>query len=267
MAGKRSELRSAEQIPANHRTRRRLEWEDTRRPAWVMWLSVACLLALVVGVFALSNSDRMSKATAINGDVLGPETEETTDAYLARAAESLAAATGEDARWALVSPDAPADVAALTAIFTDQPDLRVSTLLAGGVQWPIPEPTSGHRREDVFTAARQRVAASAGVPDTDEVLAITGVIVYGTPEQLRAVAATEGVRAVEVLPPDAVYGRFGMRPLEDAVPTAETVPEETPVEETPVEEAPVEETPVEETPVEEASTDPVDTGQSEASAQ
>ena len=71
-------FRSAEQIPADKRTRRRLEWEDTRRPAWVMWLSVACLITLVVTVIALSNSDRMSQATAINGDVLGPETGEST---------------------------------------------------------------------------------------------------------------------------------------------------------------------------------------------
>lgn len=87
-------FRSAEQIPADKRTRRRLEWEDTRRPAWVMWLSVACLIALVVTVIALSNSDRMSQATAINGDVLGPETGESTGDYLARAGEALAATTG-----------------------------------------------------------------------------------------------------------------------------------------------------------------------------
>lgn len=207
-------FRSAEQIPADRRTRRRLEWEDTRRPAWVMWLSVACLVALVVAVIALSNSDRMSRPGAVNGDALGPETGESTEDYLARAADALAAATGDEPRWALVSPDGPADVAALTAVFTDQPDLRVSTLLAGNVQWTLPEPAVGHRREDVFTLARHRVAASAGVPDTDGALGITGVIVRGTPDQLRAVASTPGVRGVEPLPPDAVYGRFGSRPLD-----------------------------------------------------
>ncbi|WP_297009463.1 hypothetical protein [uncultured Corynebacterium sp.] len=211
-------FRSAEQISADRRTRRRLEWEDTRRPAWVMWVSVACLVALVVTVVALSNSDRLSRPTAVNGDVLGPETGESTGDYLSRAADTLASTTGDAPRWALVSPDGPADVAALTAVFSDQPDLRVSTLLAGGVQWALPEPAVGHRREDVFIGARQRVAASAGVPDTDEALRITGVIVHGTPAELHAVASTPGVRAVEPLPADAVYGRFGVRPLEDTAP-------------------------------------------------
>lgn len=217
-------FRSAEQIPVDKRTRRRLEWEDTRRPAWVMWLSVACLIALLVTVIALSNSDRMSQATAINGDVLGPETGESTGDYLARAGEALAATTGDAPRWALVSPDGPADVAALTAVFTDQPGLRVSTLLAGGVQWALPEPSVGHRREDVFAQARHRVAASAGIPDTDEALGITGVIVHGTPAELHSLASTPGVRAVEPLPADAVYGRFGMRPLEDTPPAAPAAP-------------------------------------------
>jgi hypothetical protein len=35
------------------------------------------------------------------------------------------------------------------------------------------------------------------------------------------------VRAVEPLPEDAVYGRFGMRPLEDT-PPAEDLPEDLP---------------------------------------
>lgn len=226
-------FRSAEQIPADKRTRRRLEWEDTRRPAWVMWLSVACLITLVVTVIALSNSDRMSQATAINGDVLGPETGESTGDYLARAGEALAATTGDAPRWALVSPDGPADVAALTAVFTDQPALRVSTLLAGGVQWALPEPSLGHRREDVFAQARHRVAGSAGIPDTDKALGITGVIVHGTPAELHSLASTPGVRAVEPLPVDAVYGRFGMRPLEDTAPAPPVPAEEQPLPEDP----------------------------------
>lgn len=226
-------FRSAEQIPADKRTRRRLEWEDTRRPAWVMWLSVACLIALLVTVIALSNSDRMSQATAINGDVLGPETGESTGDYLARAGEALAATTGDAPRWALVSPDGPADVAALTAVFTDQPALRVSTLLAGGVQWALPEPSLGHRREDVFAQARHRVAGSAGIPDTDKALGITGVIVHGTPAELHSLASTPGVRAVEPLPADAVYGRFGMRPLEDTAPAPPVPAEEQPLPEDP----------------------------------
>lgn len=222
MAGRRSAYRSAATIPADRKRRRRLEWEDTRRPAWVMWLSVVCLLALVATVIALSNSERMSRPTTVNGDMVGPETDETPDAYLARAAQTLDGATGPEPRWALVTPTGPADVPDLTAMFTDQPDLRVSTLLAGNVQWPLPEPAVGRRREDVFAAASERFGASAGIPDPRSTPVITGVIVRGTPDHLRAVASSPGVRGVEVLPADAVYGRFGMRPLED-VPAAADV--------------------------------------------
>lgn len=206
-------LPAAEKIPADRRTRRRLEWQDTRRPAWVMWLSVLCVLALVVTVIALSNSDRMSRPTAVNGDSLGPETGESLDDYATRAAATLA---GTDAaRWALVTPDAPVDTAGLTALFLPSAgvdDLRVSTLLVGGVQWAVPEPAVGRRREDVFTAVRDRAAVSAGVPATDVSLSVAGVLVHAPTAVLRDLASTPGVRAVEALPADAVYGRFAVRP-------------------------------------------------------
>lgn len=220
-------FRSAEKIPADRRTRRRLEWEDTRRPAWVMWLSVVCLVALAAAVVALANTDRMSRPTAVNGDVLGPQNGETVDSYIVRAGQTLAEDGDGRPRWALVSPESPADVAALTALFTGDPELRVSTLLSGGVQWPVPEPSVGHRREDVFTAVRHRVALSAGIPDNDEAMRITGIVVRGTTGQLRTLASAPGVRAVEALPGDAVYGRFGMRPLDDTAPqpAATQVPE------------------------------------------
>lgn len=223
-------LRSAEAIPADNRMRRKLEWEDTRRPAWVMWLSVLCLLVLVVSVFALANSVRMSRPMAINGDTLGPETSESVDDYVRRAAASIADASDDQPRWAMVSPDAPADVPTLSAIFADHPALRVSTLLAGGAQWPVPEPAIGHRREDVFAAVRDRILATSLFPGGAEDIGITGIIVRGTPEELAAVADTPGVKAVEALPPDAVYGRFGMRPMDSVYGAGEeAAPENPPV--------------------------------------
>lgn len=214
-----AKLPAAEAIPANKRMRRKLEWEDTRRPAWVMWLSMLCLVLLFVSIFALANSVRMSRPTAINGDMLGPQNGESIDAYATRAAATIADVSDDQPRWALLSPEEPADVAALSAIFTDHPELRVSTLLAGGLQWQVPEPAVGLRREDVFAAVRDRMSATAFFPDGSGELRITGVIVRGTPVQLAALAATPHVKAVEALPPDAVYGRFGMRPI-DAIPGA-----------------------------------------------
>lgn len=212
-------LPAAETIPADRRTRRRLEWQDTRRPAWVMWLSVACVVALVVTVIALSNSDRMSRPTAVNGDALGPETGESLDVYAGRAAATLEpgadTGSGDAARWALVTPGRPLDTAGLTALFAPTAavsDLRVSTLLVGGVQWAVPEPATGRRREDVFAAVRAQAAVSAGVPVTDASLSVTGVLVHAPAPVLRDLSDAPGVRMVEALPPDAVYGRFGVRP-------------------------------------------------------
>ncbi|HIW92310.1 MAG TPA: hypothetical protein H9870_11695 [Candidatus Corynebacterium avicola] len=209
-------MRSPEKIAPNRRVRRKREWAETRRPAWVMWLSVACLVALAVGVLALSNSERMSKPQAINGDSLGPENDESVVDYVNRARETLDGADGTDAsdpRWALVTPMQPAGTGALTGILSDQADLRVSTLLSGNTQWSLPEPASGHRREDVFAEARELMAANAGTGVDDPALDVLGVLVHGTPEQLRSLNDRPDVLTVEALPPDAVYGRIGLRPV------------------------------------------------------
>ncbi|MCI1256503.1 MAG: hypothetical protein LKG15_07430 [Corynebacterium provencense] len=211
-------LPTPERIPEDRRTRRRLEWQDTRRPAWVMWLSVACVILMGVALVALSNSERMSRPTAVNGDSLGPESGESLPAYAVRASETLTdgeAGPADSVRWALVTPEEPLDVAGLTTLFrpfAGVADLRVSTLLVGGVQWPVPEPAVGHRREDVFIAVRDRAAASAGVGVEDPSLRVTGVLVHARVPVLQDLAAARGVLAVEALPADAVFGRFGVRP-------------------------------------------------------
>ncbi|HJC86289.1 MAG TPA: hypothetical protein H9751_12280 [Candidatus Corynebacterium faecigallinarum] len=210
-------MRSSERIAPNRKVRRKREWADTRRPAWVMWLSVLCLVALGITVLTLSNSERMSRPQAINGDSLGPETGETVVDYVTRARESLVEAeTGadsDDPRWALVTPMVPAGTEPLTEMLSDQADLRVSTLLAGNTQWSLPEPAVGQHRGDVFAEARALMAANAGVEVDDPALDVLGVLVHGTPAQLRALDDRPDVLTVEALPADAVYGRIGMRPV------------------------------------------------------
>lgn len=209
--------RPSRRIAPNPKVRRRREWEDTRRPAWVMWLSVVCLVCLAVTVIALASSERMSRPQAINGDVLGPDNSETVDEYLTRAAESVQDAEptepADAARWALMSPAEPADPDELAEIFSGMSALRVSTLLSAESRWEIPEPADGHRRADVFAATREQVAASAGVGLDDPSLDVLGVLVHGTPAELRELSGRPGVLAVEALPPDAAYGRFGLRPV------------------------------------------------------
>ncbi|MGJ0183274.1 hypothetical protein [Corynebacterium glyciniphilum] len=206
--------RPSRRIAPDRKIRRRREWEDTRRPAWVMWLSVVCLVCLAVTVIALASSERMSRPQAINGDVLGPDNSETVDEYLVRAAESVQDAEPSDAaRWALVTPEQPADPDELAEIFSSMPALRVSTLLSAESRWEIPEPADGHRRADVFAATREQVAASAGVELDDPSLDVLGVLVHGTSADLQELSERPGVLAVEALPPDAAYGRFGLRPV------------------------------------------------------
>jgi hypothetical protein len=209
-------MRASEKIPADRRTRRKLDWEDTRRPAWVMWLSVACLVVLVAVVIALSTSDRVSGPQAVNGDSLGITTGEEVPAYVDRARGSLDAMTGDVPRWALVTPDHPATVDDLTAVFSPLPDIRVSTLLAGGTQQAVPEPAAGHQRADVFATARERAAAGAGAPVDDPALDVLGVVVHAAPADLTTLAHTPGVLAVEAAPQDAVFGRIGFRPVAPA---------------------------------------------------
>lgn len=211
-------MRASERIPGDRRTRRKLEWEETRRPAWVMWLSVACLIALVVVVIALSTSDRVSQPQAVNGDSLGIEGEEDTAAYVDRAHGTLDAMSGDGGRWALVTPATPGTVENLTGIFSPLPAIRVSTLLAGGSQQAVPEPAAGHQRADVFAAAREQAAAGAGATVDDPALDVLGVVVHATPADLTALDRDPRVLAVEAAPQDAVFGRIGFRPVTPETP-------------------------------------------------
>lgn len=206
-------MRASQTIAPDRKVRRKREWEDTRRPAWVMWLSVVCVVGLAVTVIALAGSERMSRPQAINGDTLGPDNSESVEQYVERAEGTVDGMSGDEARWALVTPVEPAGTEALAEAFSGLSELRVSTLLAGEIQWTVPEPADGYRRADVFDTAREQIAGNAGTAQDDDALDVLGVLVHGTPTQLRDVDGRAGVLAVEALPPDAAYGRFGLRPV------------------------------------------------------
>lgn len=60
--------------------------------------------------------------------------------------------------------------------------------------------------------------------------AIIGLVVRGTPEELRAAASQPGVRSVEALPGDSVWGRFAVRPLQpQQVEAADPLADDAPV--------------------------------------
>lgn len=199
------ESRSPQVVKPDRARQRELDWEDTRRPAWVAWLGGICALALLVGIMVMAQSDRTSKPMHINGDQLGPFYM-SDQAYEEHSGQLLDEAEGNEPRWALVSPAkamVPKDFAKVFDIpHADQ--VRVSTLLIGPVvQRPIPEPAAGLRREDVFTIATE------GLEGED--VAINGALVYAAPAELKAIAENPKVMAVEPAPVDAAYGRMGIR--------------------------------------------------------
>lgn len=199
------ESRSPQVVKPNRARQRELDWEDTRRPAWVAWLGGICAVALLVGIMVMAQSDRTSKPMHINGDQLGPFYM-SDQAYEEHSRQLLDEAEGNEPRWALVSPTTamvPKDFAEVFDIpHADR--VRVSTLLIGPVvQRPIPEPAAGLRREDVFTIATEG--------QEGEDVAINSALVHAAPAELKAIAEDPKVMAVEPAPVDAAYGRMGIR--------------------------------------------------------
>lgn len=205
--------RQSQAVPKDKKRSRKLDWEETRRPTWVAWLAGLCLLALFCGILALSSSNRVSAPQNVNGDQLGPFDTASTQEYITQADAALNDMTGDAARWALVTPKEPESPVKLADAVAD-PGLRVSTLLVGPVQWKLPEPAHGMRRVDVLRQAGETMASGAGLRESD--IKVEGVLVYGTPEQLRQIEKADGIAAVEPAHSGAVYGRIGVRPLTPA---------------------------------------------------
>lgn len=205
------QIRRSRKIQRDKKRFRQLDWEDTRRPAWVAWLSLVCLLVMFLGVLALSTSDRTSKPQPVNGDTLGPFGVSGVE-YQREADEKLAQADGDGPRWALVSPELEWSAEELTDLLRGF-DSRVSTLLYGpGVQIPVPEPAVGHTRRDVIDLAAQELSrASQNTISPDEVR-FSGVIVYAPLAALRELRDSSPlVFAVEPAADGAVLARMGIR--------------------------------------------------------
>ncbi|SDE25950.1 hypothetical protein [Rhodococcus tukisamuensis] len=189
---------------------------------------VLALVALVVVLGVLNPPQRPPVAT----DRLGPDSGEPVAQYLDRAAAGLAdldTGTATAEHWALVSlttertaPDAyrlAAGVRVSELLFRVPLDRVQTPLVVVGV--------AGERSAARAAAvAAGRMQGSAGEWDRqaqiDAVSAarlsadcacVVGLTVRGDPASLRALAATPGVRSVEALPADAVFGRFAVVPL------------------------------------------------------
>lgn len=170
-------------------------------------IAVVAIILLVTGFIFAMNSDRTSKPMLINGDSLGALSGETLEQYQARAAETLAEANQAqepDQRttnsFGLVTFTEPLSAAEASELLAGLDRVNAVLTEQNLVPVAIPEPTGGETRADVF---RRAVGEQP----------IIGVIAWASAGQFSDVAANQRAFAVEVLPADAAWGRFGIRPV------------------------------------------------------
>lgn len=172
-------------------------------------LAVLAAVALAGALVFAYVDDATHRPVAPQGDMLGTESGESFSSYVQRAGASLAEA--DETAYALVTFAGPLDPAEAAAVL--EPVDRVNAMIVAlAAPFPLPEPVAGETRRDVFERELGRIADSlAGVPSPER---IDAVVVRDGGDVLRAVASQPQVAAVEVLPPDAAWGRFGVRPVE-----------------------------------------------------
>ena len=176
-------------------------------------LAAFAVVALAgVLVFAFLD-DATRRPVAPQGDMLGMDSGEGFGDYAARAGTTLLDAPADEPAFALLTfaqPLAPAEAAPVL-----EPLDRVNAMIiALASPFALPEPIAGETREDVFGRELDRIAASlAGVGDVPVPERIDAVVVHDTGDVLREVAEAPEIITAEVLPPDAAWGRFGVRPV------------------------------------------------------
>ena len=164
-------------------------------------IALAAVVALIGAVLFVLGAAQQPRKGAILTDRLGPESGESVPDYLVRATASLDGQSA-DPRYALVSLQRSI-TATDAARFAER--IRVSEVLYRE-STDRPPVTAG------VSADPESVARSGGVVSDGCACAIA-LVVRGSTDQLRSVAAQPGVMAVEALPSDAVFGRFAVAPL------------------------------------------------------
>lgn len=169
-------------------------------PAQGLRAAIAVLLAGAVfyGGCYLVGVNNPPTQPVLQGDALGTEQGETAPEYAARARQSFeqAAQEGEQAHFALVSFGHPLNPEEADAVL--RPVWRVNAVITELGANPVGEPAPGASRAEIFRGVSAH---------------IEGAVVYDTVAHLADVNDVTDVFAVEVLPADAVWGAFAIRPV------------------------------------------------------
>lgn len=208
------------------------------------------LVVLVTALVWWAGGDDNARPRPFAGDHLGPHVQQSRADYTALADASLAAAlqrAPEQPAFAMLSFAAPLSSADAGSLVADL--RRVGSLITQDAQIlalpepaaipepaadpepaAAPEPTAipdrtGFSSDSEIAAARTQIftstiAAASGMkpsqivesPRETESSGIIAVIAYDTPRKLEAFTHDPRIDAVEVLPPDAVWGQFGISP-------------------------------------------------------
>lgn len=179
-----------------------------------IFLATAAVIVLVLVVILAASDDATDRPMPINGDMLGQDSEETWEEYQNRAWDSFEEATAGENSFGLVTFTDPLTAGQAGAV-TARLD-RVNAMIVGmSSPMPLPEPVGDAERKDVYAQQFDAIAhALDGIGDVPVPYELTAVVAYDTPAAFGSVANSRWVAAVELLPPDAVWGHFGVRPAQ-----------------------------------------------------
>ena len=178
-----------------------------RMAAYCLLLASVLLIVYLFGVFGTQSS------SALQGDQLGPDQEESRANYLTRAQEELALVDDDVATYALVSFDR--ELTAKEISTTVVPVRRLNAVvIEQSAPRAVPEPVPGEDRAAVLETLFARIDASySGQTAISAPNAASAVLVWDDGATLRDLAQRPGITAVEPAPEDAAWGSFAVRPL------------------------------------------------------
>lgn len=170
---------------------------------WRFIIAAMSVVALVVLITATAGQHHTPPPRLV-GDELGRDNDETLTDYVQRVQQGFSAAAPGDEVYALVTFRQPLTAQAAGAVV--QNIARVNAFEVGFAPVVgIPEPVKGVNRGDSLV---HHITLKQMNP-----LDVRGLVVHDSVEKLHVLAKNSKVLAIEVLPPDATWGSFAVRPV------------------------------------------------------